>query len=73
MIFVQSPLKRDYIKELIDGQTIDGATFTFVKIEGMKIYFSVDGVDPEKGAAIAKSVVKKSDLGSALYFTVGVN
>lgn len=71
MIFVQSPLKRDYIKELLVKEAHEGITFTFVEEKGMKLYFSVDTADLEKAASVAKGVVKKSEYGAALYFTVG--
>ncbi|AMC94260.1 hypothetical protein AOC36_09800 [Erysipelothrix larvae] len=72
MIYVQSPQKRDFIKELLDGQTVDGCKFTFAKMDGMKIYFETEGVELEKAVSIAKSEVKKSKYGPALYFTVQI-
>jgi hypothetical protein len=70
MLIVNSALKRDYIIGLLDHQTIDGAFFTHVKTENMKIYFNVTGIDMPAAVKIAKNVIKKSELGSALFFMV---
>lgn len=73
LIYVQSPQKREFIKELMDGQTFSDVKFTFEKMDGMKIYFSFEGdVDAEAAAKIAKSAVKASKYGQILYFTTAV-
>lgn len=70
MIVVQSPLKRDYIKSLLDQKTHDGITFTFAEEKGLKIYFTADIEDTAKAASVAKKVIKASEVGTVLYFTV---
>lgn len=69
MILVQSPLKRDYIKDLLDGKEFDGIQFTFNRQDQMKLFFEHTG-DAKDAAAAAKKVIKKSEFGAALYFTV---
>lgn len=70
MLIINSALKKDYIIALLDHQTIDGATFTYVKTDAMKLYFEVAGMDMPSAAKIAKTTIKKSELGSALFFLV---
>jgi len=70
MLIVNSALKKDYIIALLDHQTLDGATFTYVKTDGMKLYFEVTGIDMPSAVKIAKTTIKKSELGSALFFLV---
>lgn len=69
MIWVQSPLKREYIKELLNGKEIDGILFTFVKQDQMKLIFNHTR-DAKSAATIAKKTIKQSELGSALFFLV---
>ncbi len=71
MFYVQSPLKRDFFVEFLDGKEVDGVTFKFKEIEGMKIYFDYEGdVDVERAIRIAKDFLKTSDLASVLYYIV---
>lgn len=69
MVLIQSPLKRNYMKELLDGKTIEDITFTFVREEKITLYFETTG-DAAAAAAIAKKTIKNSALGSALFFSV---
>jgi len=69
MIIVHAPLKRDYIISLLDQKTFDGIRFIFVRSEKMKLYFEVEG-DINDAIKIAKSTIKKSEFGMALYFMV---
>jgi len=70
MLIINSALKKDYIIALLDQQTIDQASFTYVKTDGMKLYFNVTGTDMPSAVKIAKTTIKKSELGSALFFLV---
>jgi len=70
MLIINSALKKDYIIGLLDQQTIDNASFTYVKTENMKIFFEVSGMDMPSAVKIAKQHIKKSELGSALFFMV---
>ncbi|HOB34614.1 MAG: hypothetical protein GX090_00260 [Firmicutes bacterium] len=69
MIVVQSPLKRDFIISLLDGNTIQSVSFKLVKQEGMNMYFEHSG-DGETAAKVAKETIKKSEFGPALFFRV---
>ncbi len=70
MIVVQSPLKRDFIKELLTSNTHEGFDFKFESEKGMKLYFSVDSEEKELASKVAKKVIKESEVGAALYFNV---
>lgn len=69
MIIINMPLKRDFVKELLHGKTIEGITYTYVKTEQMKMYFETSE-DTDQAASVAKAVIKKSELGPALFFMV---
>lgn len=69
MIIVNMPLKREYIRELLDEKTYDGIAYRFLKQENMKMYFEASE-ESERAASVAKAVIKKSELGPALFFMV---
>lgn len=69
MIRVHAPLKREAIKALLSGQTIDGHTFSFIKEDGMKLYFS-SSEDEQKAVSVAKKAIKSTEYGPALFFMV---
>ncbi len=71
MFYVQSPMKKDFFVELLDGATIQEVTYKFEKMEGMKIYFSYTGdVDVERAIRVAKDHIKTTDYGKVLYYIV---
>ncbi len=69
MIIINMPLKRDFIKELLQGKTIEEITYTYIKTEQMKMFFETSE-DSERAASVAKAAIKKSELGPALFFMV---
>ncbi|MFH5837142.1 hypothetical protein ACHAL6_13860 [Proteiniclasticum sp. C24MP] len=69
MIIINMPLKRDFVKELLDGKNIEGIDYRFLKQENMKLYFEVSE-ESERAASVAKAAIKKSELGPALFFMV---
>lgn len=69
MIIVHAPLKRDFIIELLNNKRINGIHFQYVRSDKMKLYFQVEG-DLNEAVKIAKSTIKSSEFGMALYFMV---
>ena len=76
-IIVKAPLMGDKIKELLDGTTIDGATFSFIDKKGREMTFGVEissagagNQDQIDAAMIAKSAIKSTDYGKGIYFSV---
>lgn len=71
MFYIQSPMKRDFFIELLNGQTIDEVTFNLEKEEGMKLFFSYEGdVNLDRAIRIAKDYIKTTDYGKVLYYIV---
>lgn len=56
MIIINSPLMHKKIKEQLELN--EDPSYTFVKKEGIKLYFTTDMEDQEKAADIAKSIIK---------------
>ncbi len=69
MIIINMPLKRDFVKELFHGKTIEDITYTYVKTEQMKMYFDTSE-NTDRAVSVAKATIKKSELGPALFFMV---
>lgn len=69
MVTVFAPLKREFMKELLDGHEYSGYTFTFKSQDGMQLHFTCTP-DDEKAVDVAKGVIRKSEFGAALSFSV---
>ena len=69
-IIISSPMKQDYIIELLDAQTIEDITFSFVSKQGIKMTFSYENGSKEEAIRVAKDTIKATEIGSVLYFQV---
>lgn len=70
MIKINLPMKQDFVIELLDGKTHDDVTFNFVEKKGMILSFSIGDADKDTAIAVAKKVIKSTEIGSVLYFQV---
>lgn len=70
MITISSPIKQDFIIELLDGKTIDGITYTYKEKSGIKLIFTISPDDKEKAIKVAKGHIKATEIGSVLYFQI---
>ena len=73
-ITIQTPLKNNEIKELLDGSELDGIKFTFIGKKGIGLEFEPESMNSEGNADAAYAAVKKAikgeDWGKVLYFSV---
>lgn len=69
-IIVQTPLKSEEIKLLLDGKEYDGVQFAFLEKRGIGLTFEVQGASAEAACRAAKQVIKEQDWGKVLYFSV---
>jgi hypothetical protein len=67
MIEISSPLKRDFIKEIVEN--IEHPKLAFKEEVGTTLRFETDA-DPEETIAIVKKAIKATPIGSVLYFQV---
>lgn len=56
MIIVNSPLMHNEIKKQLELN--EEPSYTFVKKEGIKLYFETDSEDQEKAVSTAKQIIK---------------
>ncbi len=57
MIIVNSPLMHNQIIEKLEAN--ESPSFTFVKKDGIKLYFETDAENPESSVGIAKKIIKE--------------
>jgi|GEM_PF-1935712 len=71
-IIIKAPLMADKIKELLDGNSFNGTSFSFVEKKGMDMKFVVECEDlsSQDVIDITKKAIKDTDFGKALYFSV---
>jgi hypothetical protein len=68
MIQVASPLKHDFIKEVVES--IDVPKFTFNNEKGINLQFDVDTDDSALAISTVKKALKATEIGAVLYFSV---
>ena len=70
MLIVNSPLKTDMICAALDGYSRDGITFKLAARKGMELRFEVIGIAGFDAVGLAKSNIRATEFGEALYFGV---
>jgi len=69
-IVVKAPLKTDDIQKLVDGYSEKGLTFTFLNRRGFEMEYEVSGESLSDPIDMVKSLIKSTDYGRGLYFSV---
>ena len=69
-IIVKAPLKAEDIRQLLNGSTREGYTFSFVEKSGFEMTFSVAGEGTADPVDVVKAAIKATEYGRALYFSV---
>lgn len=70
MIIVNSAIMQENIKKIVTS--IESPKYTFVKKEGIQLYFECDCDDLQQAASIAKSAIKNDPIGGTLLLSVKV-
>ena len=70
MITISSPMKQEFIIELLDGKTINKVSFKYEGKAGINLNFSHDCVDKDLAIQAAKRAIKATEVGSVLYFQI---
>lgn len=68
-ISVNTALKQEDIIQLLDGQTLQEITFTFLEKKGMNLIFEVNTEDGDNAIKVAKATIKAAPFGSAILLT----
>ena len=70
MLIVTSPLKTDAICAELDGYNKNGVTIKLIARKGMELRFEVIGITGFDAVSLAKSIIRATEFGEALYFGV---
>lgn len=69
-ITVRTPMKADQIRVLLDNYQSDDVSFRFLDKTGINLEFEAEGPDSDTVIARVKSIIKGTDFGKVLYFSV---
>ena len=67
MIVIDCALNKDFIVELLNNYEGE-VTYKHIETKGIKMTFECSK-DNEQSAVLAKSIIKKTEIGSVLYFS----
>lgn len=69
-LIVNSPMMGEKISSLLCDYHENGVKFEFIKKTGMKLEFGVTGTDAQSAADLAKALIRGTEFGKVLYFSV---
>lgn len=69
-IKISSPIKQEFIIELLDQKTIENITFKFVSKSGINLMFECDTDDKDLAIKVSKKTIKETEIGQVLYFQI---
>lgn len=71
MIIVNCALRQDDIISIVENIEVENEkVFKFIKKQGLQLQFDCTLSDVKNAASIAKSAIKNTELGKALFFNV---
>ena len=68
MLIINSPIMQDKIIKIVSELEVPKCTF--VKKDGIKIYFETTHENKEEAATLIKAAIKKDPIASAIMFNV---
>jgi hypothetical protein len=69
-LFVSTALKAEDIKTLLAEYKESGVSYRFVKKTGLKMEFEVSGVEGQGAVDLTKKIIKSTEYGKVLFFSV---
>jgi hypothetical protein len=69
-LFVSTALKAEDIKNLLEEYRENGVSYRFVKKSGLKMEFEVSGVEGQEAVDITKKIIRATEYGKVLFFSV---
>lgn len=72
MLVVKSPMLTEKVKEVLDGYEDQGVKISFLKQDGMSLYFSIEGIDGYDAISLTKKIIRSNDWGNSIYFSVSM-
>ncbi len=69
-VSVNAPMRGEQITELLCNHSAPGVSFKYLGKTGMRYNFEVAGLEKEAAVALAKKLIRATDYGKVLYFSV---
>lgn len=69
---INTPLMSDKIISLLSEYKENGVEFKFIKKTGMKLEFEVSNIDSSAVSNLVKTLIRDTEFGKVLYFSVEV-
>lgn len=69
-IFVNAAMKNEEIIKLLSEYTENNVEFKFIKKTGLKLEFEANNIEKQAAVNLVKTLIKSTDFGKILYFTV---
>ena len=58
------------VKNVLDGYEDGDIKISFLKEDGMTLYFEIEGIDGYDAQSLAKKIIRSNDWGNSIYFSV---
>ncbi len=69
-LFVNTPMASDMIIKLLTDYKDNDVEFKFIKKTGIKLEFEVNNLDGPSACNLTKTLIKNTEIGNVLYFSV---
>lgn len=70
MIYISCGLNQEFIIDLLEKSNEEGITYKYVNKTGIKLAFETNTEDLDKAMAVAKQLIKGTQIGSVMYFQI---
>ena len=70
IITVSTPLKGKEIIELLSDYNENGISFKYISNKGIRYDFEVDGLEKDAAISLVKEIIRATQFGKVLYFSV---
>lgn len=69
-ILINTPMKSDEIIKMLSDHKENNVEFKFIKKTGMKLEFEASNIEGQAAVSLVKTLIKNTEFGKVLYFTV---
>ncbi len=72
MLVVKSPMLTEKVKEALNGYEDKEIKISFLKQDGMSLYFDIEGIDGYDAVSLTKKIIRSNDWGNSIYFSASI-
>jgi hypothetical protein len=71
-LFINTPMASEKIVNLLSEYKENNVEFKFIKKTGIKLEFEVANIDGPSASSLVKTIIRDTEFGKVLYFSVEV-